>query len=303
MLVRLPPSPDSAHVARRAVTANLDQLGRSDLVDDVTVVVSELVANAVMHARTELTLSVEPAGGGIRVSVTDGSQILPRWTPASVTATSGRGLLLVQRLSGTWGVQPLADGGKVVWAQIDHPATVEDEDTYKDLLEVWGDEPWPATPLAGASVEVAIDIDVQAMLDSRAHTEDLLRELQLSLLNSTWQVTTGATPPPVVQLARRLTSATDEFHEPRRQMYNQSLAAAQHHQAHTTLHLLLHRADAGAAQRWLDALDEADSLTAAGVLVLPAFPPEMTAFRRDYVTAIVAQLEAADRTDATGEPD
>lgn len=299
MLVRLPPLAESAHQARLAATTTLDQLGRGDLVDDVKVVVSELVANAVMHARTELILSVEPAGDGILVSVSDGSHILPRWSPASTTAIGGRGLLLVQRLSHSWGVRPLADGGKVVWAQIDHPAGIREEDSAEDLLEVWGDEPWPAHPLPEASIEVAVDINVQAMLSSRAHTEDLLRELQLTELGSAHEVPPGATPSAVLQLARRLSSATDEFHEARRQMHNQTLSAARHANAQTTLHLLLRRADAAAAQRWLDALDEADALTAAGVLLLPPFPPEMTAFRRGYIAAIVAQLVAAGGADAT----
>jgi anti-sigma regulatory factor (Ser/Thr protein kinase) len=302
MLVRLAPAADSAHLARQAVTAVLDQLGRADLVDDATVVVSELVANAVMHARTELVVSVDPAGDGIRVSVADGSHILPRWSASSPTATSGRGLLLVQRLSRTWGVQPLADGGKVVWAQIDLPADSRTEDSFEDVLEAWADEPWPAHPLPETGVEIEVEIDVQAMLDSRAHTEELLRELQLILLNSSWQVTTGVSPPPIVQLAHRLASASDEFHEARRQIYNQTFSAAKHGNRQTTLHLLLRRVDAGAAHRWLDALDEADALTAAGVLLLPPFPPQMTDFRRAYISAIAEQLDASGGADATDDP-
>jgi len=38
-------------------------------------------------------------------------------------------------------------------------------------------------------------------------------------------------------------------------------------------------------------------LTAAGVLLLPPFPPEMTVFRRQYIRAIVEQLRAGGRGD------
>ncbi|WP_104435664.1 hypothetical protein [Kineococcus xinjiangensis] len=62
-------------------------MGRADLVDHATLVVCELVANAVMHTRTELDLSGEPAGADVRVAVSDGSPVLPRWTPASATAS------------------------------------------------------------------------------------------------------------------------------------------------------------------------------------------------------------------------
>lgn len=47
--------------------------------------------------------------------------------------------------------------------------------------------------------------------------------------------------------------------------------------------------------RWLAALDAADALTAAGVLLLPPFPREMTAFPQHYVGAIVQQLQAGGR--------
>jgi len=255
VLVLLAPSPDSVQLARRAVTAALEELNREDLVDDAAVIVSELVGNTVMHAGTEITLSVNAFEAGIRVRVGDRSLILPRWIPAAATATSGRGLLLVQRLAGTWGVEPLGDHGKVVWAQIDQPALDTPQDADADLLDLWGAEPWPSHHLPDAGIEVAVEVDVQAMLDSRAHTDELVRDLQLTLLAGRSETT-----PDIVALARRVELANNDFHEPRRQMYNQTVSAARHHHTETTLHLLLHAADAGAATRWLAALDEADEL-------------------------------------------
>lgn len=128
------------------------------------------------------------------------------------------------------------------------------------------------------------------MLTSRAHTDDLVRELQLTLLNDALQVTTSSPPRAVVLLARQLDSASADFHEARRQIGHQTLWAAKRGQSHTTLQLTLHSHDATRAQRWLDALDQADALTATGTLLLPPFPPEMTAFRRNYIHAIIEQL-------------
>jgi anti-sigma regulatory factor (Ser/Thr protein kinase) len=292
VLVQLAPLPESVHQARQAVSTAFAELGRDDLVDDAEIVASELVANAVMHARTQITLSVERSGVGIRLSVADGSDKLPRWTPVQPTATSGRGLLLVQRLSGTWGVEPLGDSGKVVWAQLDQPAAATAEDVDGDLLDLWEAEPWPSQGLRDAGIEVAVDIDVQAMLDSRAHTDDLVRDLQLTLLDSA-----SESRPGVVALAGQLQRANEEFYEPRRQMYNQTISAARHRNSRTTLHLMLRQPEADAATRWLAALDEADALTASGVLLVPPFPPELTAFRRQYIGAIVEQVRAGGRDD------
>lgn len=83
MQVRLPLSPSSAYAARVAASDFLVQLGRSDLRDAVALIASELVANAVMHAHTDMSLSVDIADHGVRVSVTDGSDVLPHWTLTS----------------------------------------------------------------------------------------------------------------------------------------------------------------------------------------------------------------------------
>ena len=140
---------------------------------------------------------------------------------------------------------------------------------------------------------VDIEVDVGLMLASRVHTEDLVRELQLALLNASSQVTTAPTPPSVLWLARRLDAATEEFQEPRRQIQGETLNAAKKGLTHARLHLQLRPSDADAALRWLTALDEADTLTSAGVLLAPPFKVAMTAFRRDYIWAIVRQLRAA----------
>ena len=287
-MVRLPPSPASAQAARRVATDAVLALGRAELVDDVATVVTELVANAVIHADTEIGFSVRPAGAGVRVEVSDGSSIVPRWAPAAMSATSGRGLILVQRLASDWGVEPHA-GGKTVWALVEEPADVVQESSFEELLAVWADdEPEPVLPNSEAAVRVLLLVEVAQMLDSRAHTEDLTRELQLVMLSDG---TSHPAPSPVVRLARRLASATEAFHEGRRQMLHQTLTAAKRGQTRVTLDLLLHRDAADAARRWLAALDEADALAEQGVLLLPPFPPAMVEFRRLYITTIISRLQ------------
>ncbi len=301
MQVRLPLSPSSAYAARVAASGFLVELGRSELRDAVALIASELVANAVMHAHTDMVLCVDLADDGVRVSVTDGSDVLPHWTLTSPTATSGRGLLLVKQLSRRWGVEPLPGGGKSVWAEVDATSLEDDSSSPDDLLELWSDEPWPADANGEveveAEVDVEIDIDVQAMLDSRAHTDDLVRDLQLTLLDAAEAEHAPVASGDVVALARRLDTANEDFREARRQILNQTVAAAKRRQPQATLHLRLRRSDLSLARQWLAALDEADALTTAGKLLLPAFPPDLAAFRRKYIGDIINQLSAvAERT-------
>ena len=90
--------------------------------DDVTLLVSELASNAVRHARTPFTISVGCDGTAVRVEVSDLSPELPVRRVPTVEAVTGRGLMIVEALATSWGVEP--DGsGKTVWFEIDCRAT------------------------------------------------------------------------------------------------------------------------------------------------------------------------------------
>src|SRR4051812_19791113 len=88
-----------------------------------TLLVSELVTNAVKHTRATSTLTLAVAGGMIEVGVTDGGayrRVIPTQrdvlTPAStlVVPETGRGLMIVEALSDSWGVTPVGNG-KQIW--------------------------------------------------------------------------------------------------------------------------------------------------------------------------------------------
>lgn len=99
----------------RAAVASLFRQ-HPDLVDDVRLVVSELITNAVMHTPTGGVLRVWLLGdGGWRVEVEDHSDRPPE-TVTTAREVGGRGLELVAMLAGRWGSTPL-DAGKVVWAE------------------------------------------------------------------------------------------------------------------------------------------------------------------------------------------
>src|SRR3954467_7257800 len=90
--------------ARAFVRRTLLAWEMPQFVDDATVLASELVTNAVLHARTPMRLIVSYDDGGPRVPVADENPRLPIVAGTPDHATSGRGLLLVDQLSSTWGV-------------------------------------------------------------------------------------------------------------------------------------------------------------------------------------------------------
>jgi anti-sigma regulatory factor (Ser/Thr protein kinase) len=119
----LPADPTAPRRARAVLQAaarewNVDD----DLYQDAAMVVTELVANAVDHARTPSTLTVGLDGrGGLCVAVRDACPSpVPRPHPVDPTAPRGRGLQMIAALAGSWGVTTHIDG-KTVWAVLRRP--------------------------------------------------------------------------------------------------------------------------------------------------------------------------------------
>jgi len=117
--------PHAVATARRATAAQLDRWELRELRPDAELLVSELVTNAVLHSRGEVTLTLAVADGLLEVGVADVGRRLPpqRGLDRSAggppwTAEGGRGLRLVDRLSSEWGVATLARG-KQVWFRLE----------------------------------------------------------------------------------------------------------------------------------------------------------------------------------------
>ena len=95
------------------------RFGASALNDTMSLLVSELVSNVVLHARTPCLLSIEQGGDRIRVEVEDGSDRLPGMKARTdPLAQSGRGMQLVDGLSAAHGVDRQPKGGKRVWFEL-----------------------------------------------------------------------------------------------------------------------------------------------------------------------------------------
>ncbi|MGO9658908.1 MAG: GAF domain-containing protein [Acidimicrobiales bacterium] len=195
VVLSLPPELRSVGQARGRLEAAAREWGCPEhLVDDARVVLSELMSNGVLHARTDLQVVMCARGGGIRLEVRDASRTaplppleLPR-APANLmdeplqpylrdqeltlpTAT-GRGLAVVSALASSWGWYPEPGGGKVVWAELGTEAGAEEGSSGRSSDRVV----YPVRPVR------LIAAPLRLIKASEDHFDDLARELQMAHL-------------------------------------------------------------------------------------------------------------------------
>ena len=133
--VTLPANVSSVPTARHFVESILSGWGLEDLGWTATLIVSELAANAALHARgEEFSVAVSTAGDVVRLEIHDTSLRLPQQRTYSREATTGRGLKLVAELAQEWGVDPTA-GGKTVWALLRSDAAATDDDASESDVD------------------------------------------------------------------------------------------------------------------------------------------------------------------------
>jgi anti-sigma regulatory factor (Ser/Thr protein kinase) len=121
----LPPSAESASVARWLVNDLLRDQVDPDTLDTAALLTTELVSNAIRHTGDELVLTVRLDRARLRVGVSDSSHRRPQLVQVGSRDTSGRGLHLVEAMADRWGVDPGERGlGKTVWFELAVPAVV-----------------------------------------------------------------------------------------------------------------------------------------------------------------------------------
>lgn len=190
--MRLPPELRSVSRARARLGEVAGAWGcASSLIDDARVVLSELMSNGVLHARTELQVHISLRRGCLHIEVHDASSapvVPPFGSPlvlrgldeassrgttdalfAPPTAT-GRGLAMVQALADAWGWSPEAAGGKVVWAELGGPGEPERgaAGTFAGL------QAFALRPVR------LIAVPLRLLRESEDHLDGLFRELQMA---------------------------------------------------------------------------------------------------------------------------
>jgi anti-sigma regulatory factor (Ser/Thr protein kinase) len=125
-VVLLPYAPSSVATARWQLSADLREAGTvAGAIGDAALVLSELLSNAIRHARplpgSTIRVTWALSGGSVRVSVSDGGgPTRPHTEHPSLSSLGGRGLAIVEHLSSTWGIRP-CEGGITVWAVLPAP--------------------------------------------------------------------------------------------------------------------------------------------------------------------------------------
>ena len=119
--LKLAGTPEAAGAARRALLARNGALPRA-VRDDVLLLMTELVTNAVLHADAwpdhTVRLEVRQRRGAVRVSVSDeGPGFAPEAPRPRPDETGGWGLVLVDRIADRWAVTRTATG-TCVWFEI-----------------------------------------------------------------------------------------------------------------------------------------------------------------------------------------
>lgn len=279
---RLPAEPASAGRARRFVSEVLGDWNLDSITDVATLLVSEVVTNAVLHAGTDLTVQLRRSSACLRVEVADGSTQSAARRHYDRDATTGRGLALVETLSDDWGVDAATEG-KTVWFDMRLDTAVGFEGTR------WS--PAAVSPTGSVAPAGAVDDEREVRLEGaplrllRASVQmgdSVLRETALLALSgevvlgepSRWQ-------PPAIDLARVLGPAEEALGEG-------------HQSADLTVTFPMEACEA--ALRRLSLIEEADRLAAEGeLLTLPSLP-EVAACRRWYLGEITRQMQGGPPT-------
>jgi hypothetical protein len=97
--------------------------GDEFLIDSVRLLVSELVVNAVLHAETSAVLRIVLTDDRLRVEVRDGSKAALRRREYEPSATAGRGLMILDAIADSWGVECVGEG-KTVWFELSRDPSV-----------------------------------------------------------------------------------------------------------------------------------------------------------------------------------
>ena len=298
--MELPPELASAGRARRLVDAAVREWGLAHLADDVALCVSELVANAVLHAHTGIELVVERRGTGVRAGVRDNSahDLSPAWhpgedeaddhwagSPLESEAMTGRGLMVVASLADAWGVD-VDDRGKTVWMEVGTGACPEAAPRRAGEADP-STPPPPVRNADGLPVRL-VGVPVRLALASDANLDDLVREFQVLTMSDGGAV--APVPEPLIRLVEEI---LDRASGPR-------LAARD-----------AARAAAGAGQRLIDVtfavppeivpdlwhltlvLEQVAAYCRQGTLLSLAPNEELAAFRRWWVGEVERQVQGS----------
>lgn len=252
-------------------------------IEDAALVVTELVANAVLHAGGPITLTIDVRGDGprVRLEVEDSSPVPPVLREYGTVASTGRGLTLVARLAVRWGVEPV-ESGKRVWAEVApvEPASSRTVSPPTSRIGVVNAVDADAVPVRFEGVPVSVYLRLQEQNDA------VLRELEL--LAFTADHAGHLEPSP--QLMDVIERSRQHFNHVREGFRGEVAAAAE--RGETTIDLVgsaSMAALAPSADR-VQLFEEAEDLARRGELLIGPADADVARLRRWFVEELSSQL-------------
>lgn len=295
-----PGEPMSVRAARAFVCEQLAAAGYEELRDAAAIAATELVTNAILHARTDYSVRVaELPDRRVRISVRDGSTVAPVLQAPAPGVAVGRGLGLVAEITNAWGVQRLHESqpsgpGKEVWFELGVPNKAAGEDATEPTYDPSLDDLLTVTAPTSALVDVRLlGLPLQLFSRETQRHRELMREMALISFS-------GAAPSHVpaaltalaaeLEMYRGVGAATDAVRD----------AATERGDAVIDLDYRLPPAVGPACRRLNELLDSAEDYCRSENLLTLAPPPEGTALRRWYLSEIGGQIDGAPPTPWTG---
>lgn len=259
---------------------------RGEVVDQLVLVGCELVTNAVLHARTELRLTLELYPDRVRVAVEDQSSMPPARRKYRPEALTGRGLAMVQAVSRNWGADP-AGAGKRIWADIERSPGQRRSAAAERPRSSPSRHRQPPDRRATRAVRF-VGVPVKAYLELQQYNDALFREIELiGIALDVPGEPAAAEPDRLVALVERLRpmfrASSDEYRE---------AVAAADARGEETVEIEVDVAPSlvTAARTYVDLLEEAETLSRSGQLLTPPPPTYVSSLRRWFVDQLAAQL-------------
>lgn len=301
--ITLPAQPASVSAARRFVRGLLAGAGAEELlVDDAALVISELVANAVLHAGGPILVEISscPAADGanpdgLRMAVSDPSPMAPAVRDYGDGASTGRGIALVARLVDRWGVEAVAEGGtgaKVVWVEMGTGSGVASPPaprvTSVAARPRSGDE---LAPVAFLGVPVPLYLRLQEQNDA------VLRELELIAFTADHAGDLDPSPDLVAVLER-----SRRYFNLTREGFGDDVAeAARRGEAVVDLAGDVEIAALAPAAELVALFEDAERLSDRGELLVGAADPDVRRLRRWFVSEMSRQLLQGEPAERFGQ--
>lgn len=306
--LRLSPDPSAAHDARTWVAGTLSGWPEES-VETARLLVSELVSNAVLHARTAIVVACRLDGARARFGVTDGQRGGPISKRFALDSPTGRGMRLVASLAEEWGVQR-GPRGKTVWFVVSPETRVGPAIDFAavavelaaDLQEIGAtatpQREQPGTPDGGPGDQpaadrepdtfdvVALELPLDVYLEAEQHNDAVVRELTL-IVQSAQSESGLEVPRRLLDLATEVRGAFSPASDGLRAQVEEAILRGQ---SAVDIHMAVPRQGWEALLRLVDWLDEVDRYCEDGDLLTLASSPRLRRFRAWYGQQVAGQM-------------